>query len=93
MNLPRSTSRLEMIMAQGPNMWWNLRKSRICTMPKRKDQANIWFLINKIFNNKNTNQANIWFLNTNVTDLEILVTHTQAPDVEENVCVVLWKCE
>ena len=62
-------------------------------MPKRKDQANIWFLINKIFNNKNTNQANIWFLNTNVTDLEILVTHTQAPDVEENVCVVLWKCE
>ena len=39
MNLPRSTSRLEMMMAQGPNMWWNLRKSRIWTMLKRNDQA------------------------------------------------------
>ena len=82
-----------MMMAQGPNMWWNLRKSRICTMPKRKDQANIWFLFKKIFRNKNKDQAIIGFLNTNVADLEILVTHTQAPDVEENVCVVLWKCE
>ena len=38
---------------------------------------------------------NIWFLNTNITDLAIFIlyTHTQAPDVEENVCVVLWKCE
>ena len=62
-------------------------------MPKRKDQASIWFLFNKIFKNKNKYQANIWFLNINNTDLEILVTHTQAPDVEENVCVVLWKCE
>ena len=62
-------------------------------MPKRKDQASIWFLFNKIFKNKNKYQANIWFLNINITDLEILVTHTQAPDVEENVCVVLWKCE
>ena len=57
-------------------MWWNLRKSRICTMPKRKDQASIWFLFNKIFKNKNKYQANIWFLNINNTDLEILVTHT-----------------
>ena len=62
-------------------------------MPKRKDQASIWFLFNKIFKNKNKYQANIWFLNINITDLEILVTHTQTPDVEENVCVVLWKCE
>ena len=60
---------------------------------KNKDQANICFLFNKIFRNKNKDQGNIWFLNTNITDLEILVTHTQAPDVEENVCVVLWKCE
>ena len=47
MNLPRSTSRLEMMIAQGPNMWWNFRKSRIWTMPKRNDHANIWFLKSK----------------------------------------------
>ena len=50
MNLPRSTSRLEMMIAQGPNMWWNFRKSRIWTMPKRNDHANIWFLKGTICN-------------------------------------------
>ena len=33
-----------MMIAQGPNMWWNFKKSRIWTIPNRKDQARNWFL-------------------------------------------------
>ena len=33
-----------MMIAHGPNMWWNLRKSRIWTIPNRKDHARNWFL-------------------------------------------------
>ena len=64
-------------------------------MPKRKDQASIWFLFNKIFNKKHIPGEHLVPEHKDITDLEILVTqtHTQAPDVEENVCVVLWKCE
>ena len=41
-------SYLEIMMAQGPNIWWNLRKSRICTIPNRKAQASIWFLHSQV---------------------------------------------
>ena len=36
-------------MAQGPNMWWNFKKSKIWTIPNKKDQAKNWFLIEIIY--------------------------------------------
>ena len=42
--LKSKAQNLEMIIAQGPNMWWNFRKSKIWTIPKRNDQARNWFL-------------------------------------------------
>lgn len=34
--------RLPMMMAHGPNRWWNERKSKICTQANRNDKEKSW---------------------------------------------------
>lgn len=41
-NLARSFIRSPIIMAHGPNKWWNDKKSKIWTHAIRNDMANIW---------------------------------------------------
>lgn len=42
-NRPKSFIKSPMIMAHGPNKWWNDKKSRICTHANRNDIAKHWF--------------------------------------------------
>lgn len=41
-NLAKSFIRSPMMIAHGPNRWWNDRKSKICTHASRNDRAKNW---------------------------------------------------
>lgn len=42
-NRPKSFIKSPMMIAHGPNKWWNDRKSKICTQANRNDRAKHWF--------------------------------------------------